>query len=238
MLFGERCRKLYEEGSTLMEVANLVNSTPGTVAKYIKKSGGTIRNSGTRVYDKIELKGELLSFFIGTLLGDGTIRKAGRRSKGTNYYYVYSDKNKSVCSYVKEFLESYGFKCSLVNWKANNKTYYATQTNSRPEFKTLRQLFYPKSKGRAIVPNIIITPDVLKWWYIDDGYFCKSLKYAVISRLKKDYNPFVIKQLKTLFGDGVKWRDYVIYIPKGKVKSFLSYIGECPVDDYSYKWGV
>lgn len=235
MLFSEKCRYLYESGKTLAEVAKELKSTPKTITKYIKKAGGKTRNQGTRIYEEIKIDGELLDFFIGTLLGDGTLRNISVRSRGANCYYSYSDKNKNVCLYVISFLEKYGFKCSLNSWVVNNHTYYSMQTNSRPEFSKLRDLFYDGDNGRAKIPNIIINGNILKWWHIDDGSLSNS-GAIYISRLKKDYNEYVFNQLKKILGDDLKWYDSSIYIPRRYSDKFFKYIGKCPIKEYKYKW--
>jgi transposase-like protein len=140
-----------------------------------------------------------------------------------------------------EFAEAIISHTSTLNWrklKYNQsslgwycKTPYCTNLHDQ------RQRWYPN--GIKIVPkDIKITPTMMLWWYLGDGY---KTKYGAVlctdSFIKNDN-----KRLANLISqEGIPCH----WTPRNRIRiegnfgfqQLISYIGESPVKCYEYKWG-
>ena len=178
----------------------------------------------------------------GCLLGDGCISKY-INNRNSNFRYLSSQKDHVVYIYKSiEFL----FKLES---NIKHRTYYDNRTNKTYNsyyfttpvseyFRNLRDIWYPY--GDKIIPlDLMVTPTVLKYWYIGDGHlrndgriylctngFSVSDVDAVVPKLKKYNAKRYLNNIK----------QPVIIIPRSKSKLFFDDIGECPIPSYSHKW--
>lgn len=180
--------------------------------------------------EDIIIDDSLRDFLYGTLIGDGYLRK----NKGGKSNYGYSDVSKNVILYVANELTRNKFECNIYY----HAGVWVVETKRYKKLSDFRNLFYPNEK--LITPDICLTPNILKWWYIDDGTYIKNKGGAAKIYCKKDqrYNKHVHDQLKQILNWDIKWQKDGIYIPSIKMNEFFNYIGGCPIKEYLYKWGV
>lgn len=199
----------------------------------------------------INMTDEMYEILRGALLGDGSLMIPKR---GINAKFSYMSKSFQHVEYVSNYFAEYsqcGIKRSDRYDKRTDKTYvsYNFRTNAS---KTLTDEYYKwYYDGKKHIPDdLILTPLMCKVWYIGDGcltrvsnndtsqklYLCtncfakEEIENILLPQLEK-FHPYLSKTEN----DG----QYRITIGHKKyIKKFIEYIGECPFDDYKYKWDV
>jgi len=186
-----------------------------------------------------------LEVINGALLGDGHLTK----QKHGNSQFSYTSKIKNHVEYVYNYFNNYSTKEGIKEYscydKRTNKVYtrYTARTQLNISFTKLKKIWY--KNNIKIIPNyLILTPLTCLVWYIGDGSLNCS-KYSQYVKLStncftyNELNSIIIPQLN-IFNAELKKTEknnqYIIYIPHHKIKEFLNYIGECPFDEYKYKW--
>jgi hypothetical protein len=243
----------YKEGYSLVNLSELYNYNIATIRYFLIKNNISIRNvkESVKKFHKIKeinIDNTLNENLIGWLLGDGGLRIS---KKSITPYFNYTDKKYTHIKYVERVLNSYNIKTNITQ---NKKSLcYQLQTESLTQFHKYYNLFYgyeglnENNQKRKILPNITLTPLILKNWYIGDG--SSSLqnqsfnnKGSICCKYKND---FILNQLNNLF-DEVKCYKYLTktgecysyHFNNTALKKLLKYIGKCPVKEYEYKWIV
>ena len=118
---------------------------------------------------------------IGTLMGDGSIRK---RDKNSSIRFSHSIKQKNYCEEKKNILKE--FNLSEFNEKQTKNNYRQIHTidfstRSHPVFNYYYNLFY-KNGIKFVTPEILknITPRGLAFWICNDGSYCKKQSYIIL----------------------------------------------------------
>ena len=209
-------------------------------------------NMAKQLIDKIEFTEEQRQILYGALLGDGSLIL---HEHGKNANFSYTSKSKQHVEYVsnpfKKYWSSEGIKQCTYYDNRTNKEYgrYVMRTYTNEVFTDERNKWY--KNGTKIIPkDLKLTPLMCKIWYIGDGGICHSnrsewIKLSTQCFSKEEQEEILLPQLSqfeaTLMKADVgknQQRQYYIYIPHRKEKEFLDYIGECPFDDYLYKWRI
>lgn len=177
------------------------------------------------------------------MLGDGGMRLTNH---AINPYFIYTDKHEDHILYVGNILKKYNIKYNITKNKTSGC--YQLQSETRPEFHKYYSLFYgydglnENNQKRKILPNIELTPLILKNWYIGDGgssRYSKSYNHRgfIIDKYKNDY---ILNQLNKITGNCKCYchsnKTYKYYFNNKSLIKLLEYIGECPVESYKYKW--
>ncbi len=246
----------YTNGTSLMKLSNEYGYNIATIRYFLKKNGIYTRTVKESVIDSIKTKEILGDDFlreniIGWLLGDGGIRIF----KGAvNPVFNYTDQHKDHILYVNDILNKYNIKTNITYNKHNSC--YSLQTEALPYFKQFYDLFYgypglnENGQKRKILPDIKITPIILRNWFIGDGCSSKGTKThnhrgVIADKFKND---FILEQLVSLFNTSDGGRvtccsdghnsiyGYKYYFNNKSFIKMLEYIGECPVESYRYKW--
>lgn len=186
------------------------------------------------------LSKEGIEWINGELLGDGCLQSRSKYSA----QFTYTSKHLKYCEYVKNTLEFFGILGGKINKRYHknlgNITYHY-RSLCYPELLVIRKKWYPK--GKKIVPkNIELTPLICRQWYIGDGSLLHQEKKR--PHLYLATNGFTILDVewlvKQLIKLGFKTTRQpalnIVSISVYSTKSFLNYIGVCPVECYSYKW--
>lgn len=243
--FNNQIIQDYLSGISGNRLSQKYNKNISSIMYLLRKNNIPIRSIGDNVikakYNKpnIIFSQEFKEILTGLLMGDGSLRI---HKKGRNPLYTHTDKNLEAIQYFKQLFENQGIKVSNIWINSKNKCYYF-QTESLKEFIEFYDLFYPIDSKKRL-PNINITPIILKFWYIGDGSIKKqngTLNNSC-NISNKWGNSFILNQFKSLFSNNSNYyKDEQkncgsFYIPhKGLIK-MLEYIGECPVECYKYKW--
>lgn len=238
----------YKNGESLMQLSLKYKYNIASIRYFLLKNDIKIRSVKESV-EKFAKKSDLIlddffmQNFIGWILGDGGLRICKNR---INPYFTYTDLKKDHIDYVSSILYKYNIKHSINIHKKSSC--YCIQSEARPEFHKIYNLFYgyeglnENNQKRKILPNIILTPIILRNWYIGDGCSSKCARSfnhrgSITCKYKND---FILNQFKNLFGDIKCYYDkrnsYKYHFNNKNLIKLLSYIGECPVDGYKYKW--
>jgi hypothetical protein len=119
--------------------------------------------------------------FIGSLLGDSSIRQ---RQKNSCFRVAHSLKQEGYINLKKNILKNFRIsefnkRSRVINKRRVEMIYLSTDTHS--VFNYYRNLFYENNR-KIISKKILdqITPTSLAFWICDDGSFCKKQEYFII----------------------------------------------------------
>ena len=232
-------------------VAKELGCSPETVRRNLYDYNIQIHKPNYHAYEqKIFLNEKQKDYLYGALLGDGCLAKSKRN---LNSQFTYTSKSFQHVEFVskpfEKILYKEGIKYTTYFDKRTNKTYerYVFRTVTDIGFENERKIWYPD--GTKHIPNgLKLNPLICLIWYIGDGgiYTNKNSQCIKLSTYcfdKEEQSDILIPQLKqfnaslmkaALSSKGIQ--QYLIYIPRLKIMDFLDYIGECPFDDYLYKW--
>lgn len=257
------CKKIYldkehlydlywNRGLSQKAVAKIFGCSVDTVARNLIDYGIPSHPIGYKhTIQKVFLSDYQRDILYGALLGDGCICGHPR---GRNYQFVYTSKSKQhvdyVCAPFLDFGVREGIKYTSVYDKRTCKTY------SRYTFRTMYDILFTEEYHRWYVDgvkhipaNLVLNPTICLIWYIGDGCLCNG---RASQHIKLSTHCFNLSELQNIIlpqlhafepslvhcGEGKDGRDqYFVYIPHKHIQEFLSYIGQCPFDDYLYKWG-
>lgn len=183
------------------------------------------------------------SVIEGCLLGDGHL-ELGKRCTNSNLSYRSSSK-KHVEFVHKQFINycSNNYKTikRTENYdKRTNKTYVSYY------FRTKKDKIFTEQYKRFYIGNIKVVPiDLilnkinLLFWYIGDGSIQDYIKIHTDSFSETEVD-FLCEKLSMFGAKKMKKQkfSYMVYIPRFFVKSFLNYIGDCPIEDYNHRWNI
>lgn len=239
----------YKKGESINRLSQKYNKNTGQIRYKLLKANIKVRNvkEGVKDYfrkNTIVLNNDFKATIIGMLLGDGGMKIS---KNGINPQFIYTDKHKEIIEYTITLFEKNNIKCSSI-WQNKSTKAYTFQTETRPEFLDVYNLFYPKEtmikqkQFRKILPDINLTPEILLWWYIGDGSSSKlSKSYNHRGQIScKHFNEFILNQLQVISNYPVKYYNHTkggtYYFGNKGLINLLNYIGNCPFACYNYKW--
>lgn len=180
----------------------------------------------------------------GCLLGDGCLEMHKKAKNACFTYRSASEQHtRFVHNFFKEFCsENYQeIKRGETFDRRTNKTYvsFYFKTRCLPVFTEQYRRFY--KQGVKIVPrDITADKETLLLWYIGDGELESSYGYIKLhsNSFSIDEVDFLCDKLKEFNAKSLrkKENEFLVTIPRNKVKKFLKFIGDCPFEDYSHKW--
>lgn len=202
--------------------------------------------------EPIKLSYEQIQVLEGALLGDGSLLM---HKNGKNAIFTYTSKSKQHIEFVGKYFKEY---CSTPSKYIKKTSYYDKRTDkiyTRYYFKTCSNSTFTEYYNKWYKNHVKHLPDGLKLtslscliWYIGDGglnnskrsqevklsthCFSKNSQEKILLPQLKQFNSYLVKADKDKLGN----YQYCIHIPHRSIKDFLEYIGECPFDDYLYKW--
>jgi hypothetical protein len=190
-------------------------------------------------HNHCELSQEMIEWISGELLGDGCFQS----SSSCSARFTYGSKYLEYIEYIKNTLELIKIKGRIhrqYHKRFDCYTYHYSSLNYI-ELLPLYKKWYPE--GKKIIPrDIKLTPLTLRQWFIGDGtyYFTARRKRHLwlcsqgFTRLDVDW---LVERLITLgFKSIRRLCSNRIRISSYSIKSFLNYVGPCPVQCYEYKW--
>lgn len=241
-------QKYVVEGLTQKQVGQLIGVTATTICKWLKKYEIPAHSGETwKVNKPFKLNTYQRQVIDGALLGDGTLILEKR---GINPYFGYLSKSEEHVKYVCDSLKEYArkgdyFKVGNYIRKDTGQPYTQCvfRTQSNPTLLPIYNKWY-LNKIKHIPRDLKLTSIVCLIWYLGDGTLCKSsgiIELCTDCFLKEELEEILLPQLASFEAYLKNFRKdcknyYRICIPYRQVPDFLKYIGDCPVQDYSYKW--
>lgn len=195
----------------------------------------------------IDITDEMYQILDGAMLGDGYL---GISKNGVNAFFRYCSKSYQHVEYVTRKFMKYGNISEADRYDKRTGKYNHTvsyYSHASPTFTQVQNRWYV-DRIKHIPKDLVLTPLVCKIWYIGDGSLRNSnrsntqdIVFATNCFELNEIETIIIPQLEQFeakiypIGKG----QYTVRIGKKKnVRKFLEYIGECPFDDYAYKWDV
>ncbi len=179
------------------------------------------------------------SFIIGTLLGDGYIRRIkGRKDAFLEVNHSITQKEYVEWKYkILKNLTRSGPKSRNGNGK---RIAYRFFTKQHSEFTKIMNLFY-KDKKKCI-PNLKLDPLTLAVWYMDDGSRCsKENVYLNTQQFSKDDQNKLLESLKEIGLEGTLNKDkeyYRIRFKTSSISKLFHIIKEYIIPSMKYKIGL
>jgi hypothetical protein len=180
----------------------------------------------------------------GCLLGDGHLEL---HENSKNASFTYCSSSEQHARFIHQFFINYcsdnysDIKRREIFDKRTEKTYvnYSFKTKALPIFTEQYYRFY-NNKIKIIPMDVEIDGTSLLLWYVGDGELDSRYGYIKLHTNSFTYDEVVLLCNKLFQFDAKPLKktnnQYLISVPRKKVKSFLSYIGKCPIDDYKHKW--
>lgn len=187
------------------------------------------------------LSGYVNDIIVGSLLSDGSL---GNTNNGKNYFWSHTCINEDYIDFLmsETGLELHKMIVKKGRYSINGKTGIAKQaylfkSRCSVTFTKYRNEWYPN--GKKIVPkNIKINPAVLLHWYLGDGSISDDCGITLSTdSFDEESLDFLLYELDKLgLNPTLNYLSNRIIIPNRRVIEFLTYIGECPVKSFEYKW--
>lgn len=252
LLTDEFFRKHYiEKKKTITQISNETGINSDVVRKYMRRLDIKVRspseqNQISRPLPSFVISKKCIGFLDGLILGDGSI-PYNKYERG--FPYTQGCKYREYLEYIKERFLKFGITSSpiLTKWindKRCKKGGYQEsyfQTHRYVTFKKFKQRWYENRK-KKIPRDFNFTPDSLLQLYLCDGNFYREIRLCMGGFDLKDvkfFRQLLIKRLNitprlintpSMDGRGD------LAIKNSETGKFLSYIGDCPVKCYKYKW--
>ncbi len=178
---------------------------------------------------------EQKSILIGTLLGDGTMRKKKNAHLEINHSFA----QKALVDWI--FGKFSSLVTTLPKWRKGNgrREAYRFATHKVPVLTSFYNLFY--REGKKVIPDDLkLNPLSLAVWFMDDGSKSRSSIYLNTQQFTKDEQFKLIYLLKNQFGiDSTLNKDKIYYrirIRTRSVKRFVELVKEFVLEEFKYKF--
>lgn len=179
------------------------------------------------------------SFIIGTLLGDGYIR----RVKGRQDAFLevnHSAIQKEYVEWKYEILKNLTRSGPKIRKGNGTRIAYRFFTKQNPEFTKFMQLFYKNKKKH--IPNLKLDPMMLAVWYMDDGSMCsKHNVYLNTQQFSKEDQYKLLGFLEKMGFEGTLNKDkeyYRIRFKSSSIPKLFGMIKEFIIPSMKYKIGL
>lgn len=171
---------------------------------------------------------------VGTLLGDGAMRKKTQALLEINHSFKQKDLVDWMYTKFKNFVGT-APKMRLGN---GERIAYRFTTKSVKSLTPFYNTFF-KNKKKVIPNNLKLTPLTLACWYMDDGSRCGENIYLNSQQFSREEQEKLCLFLKKQQGvsaslnkDKIYWR---IRVKKASVPKFIGLIREYILPSFSYK---
>jgi DNA-binding transcriptional regulator WhiA len=194
-----------------------------------------------RIKDSFKLSEKQKNVLLGTLLGDGSLKRRG------NFYRLHikhSYKQISLVRYKREvFSNITNMPTRVFFQRVKDKDYKFCEfvTLTHPEFSEYRKLFY-KDKKKVIsqkLKQLLKSPLSLAMWFMDDGcaeYAGVSFNTQCFSLKEVGFLSYILKENFGLDSTIRKNKNgWIIYIPKNNLNKFTNTIKKYLLPDFLYK---
>ena len=138
------------------------------------------------------------SILIGSLLGDGSLRKATGKLNAL-FEVNHSIKQKEYVDWKYEQLKMFVLTKPKSRILDKTRTAYRFTTRSLPQFTELYNLFYI-NKRKIIPSNLSLDSLALAVWFMDDGSKSRNSYYLNTQQFNIDDQRKLIEMLKLQFG--------------------------------------
>lgn len=178
---------------------------------------------------------EQKSILIGSLLGDGTMRKKKDAHLEINHSYAQKALVDWIYSKFKNWVRT------EPKWRKGNgkREAYRFATQKLPIFTPFYNQFYLNNK--KIIPiNLELSPLTLAVWFMDDGCKSRSSVYLNTQQFSKDEQLKLIDLLNKQFGiESTLNKDktyFRIRVRTSSIKKFIKLVEQFVLEEFRYKF--
>lgn len=244
------------KGRSLRSLAKEAEVADATVLRHMRLHEVPTRSKSDAQYvyakqknGELDLTQEAMEFLAGHIMGDGNLTNTGRSS-----YFTLSSKYPEYTQYVKDQLESFGFKCSEIynNSHTNrvsvngykSKPIYTVRTRAYSELEELRKKWYPDGKKKWPA-DLKISPILMREYFMDDGskghtptgrrsIYCT---FSLPSRSQEEAM-MIVSQLEEAGIKATYRKSDSVAVSVYSTLDFYKYMGDCPCSAMAYKWPI
>jgi len=243
---GKFLREILEEEylqnkKSISEIAKMIGKSYNFVRNRLKEFKIPIRSKAEASFKgenfNLKLTQRAKEFIEGGLLGDACLRKY---RGGRNAQLEYSSKFKRYLEWIKMELEKEGIEFSRIRYSGGG---FRLSSKAYPCLTELWLKWY-KNHKKIIPTDFRFTSISLRQLYLDDGCLAFSKKgkkgkpHIILSvqNFEEKEIEFLVLKLKEIGIQAKRKKDNTIYISCKSLDTFFSYIGDCPINVYTYKW--
>lgn len=176
------------------------------------------------------------AILVGSMLGDGTLRKQGAR-KNALFEVNHSVKFKTYVDWKWKHFQEYVLTPPKSRLGKGVRVAYRFTTRSLPIFTSYYRWFYPNQK-KQLPDNIKLDAKGLAVWFMDDGTRCRNATYFNTQQFRIAEQCLLRRQLKkigirsTLSRDKQYWR---LYVDTESTKRLMQIISPYVLSCFQYK---
>lgn len=238
-----------DEHKRLLDVSMEFKTTVKNIRKQLVDYGVTIRGRGYayNINPKKIFTQEQYEFFDGLMISDGSLcgTISTRTNRMKNFNISCAFKYEEFANYIRTELDLKPEVKRKVHisdrYKSGECVQHVMRSLSNILYTEERKRWYPD--GVKVIPeDYRFTPASMNMAYLGDGTLKKdtnrSIQISFNAFEKENIESTVIKSLNNIGIECYINKFNCIYIRTRSTSDFLSYIGECPVDCYKYKWDL
>lgn len=237
----DKFEELFNKGLSDYAIAKELNMSPDGVYSH-RMRHNYIRNNNLRFNTAIKLSYLQKQVFIGTILGDSSLR-LNKGCVSPSMSCAHGIKQKEYCEYKTQIFKNLGAKCNYHKRSTSDKRngiFYEDYTMfipANPEFLPYYKEFYRKNK--KIIPiNILsnFTEISLAFLFMDDGTKTKTSYKIATNGFDKENIVLFSNFLKAKFNlDTTIHKDNGLYIKTNSRNLFTYLISPYIIESMKYK---
>jgi len=236
---------------SIAEIATLANTSQTNINRWLIRRDIPRRSKlgMEKTANYVDLSPLALEFIDGWMLGDLCVFAEKHNTKSARV--AFGTKHEDCTQWMSNKMTSFGIKqCGQIHEniypEMNNCRTFSYQSRYYRDLKAVRDRWYRHDRKKIVPRDIVLTPDVVRYWYIADGWLsCPDhskpwIGLATHGFPKSDVE-FLVDKLQDINVKANRYKTNVIHIATGYVPLFLEYMGPC--DDelehlYYYKWEI
>lgn len=243
----------YAEGNSYDSISKSLGISHKRVNRILLRNRAVPRTlseaTHARFRDDHEFPAWLVEVLHGELLGDGHL-EIGRALVVRQAHFSYTTSRESYAMWLSSLFRDAGVGTTplahVVGRRKNGGTKdgYIFSTHSSTRLLEEQGRWYA-NKVKHVPRDLRLTPTVVRHWWMGDGTMCTKHKFGRFCT-----NDFCFEDVKWLseqlsLNAGIEcWpqlssrmkNQYNIYVPRRSMDTLLDYMGECPIECFSYKW--
>jgi len=241
----------WHNGLSIEEVAAIAGTSKTNINRWMMQLDIPRRDRqgiGKRA-NYVDLTPEALEFIDGWMLGDLCV--FAEKHNTISARIAFGTKHKDCTQWMSDRMASFGIEQGgqiheNIYPEMNNCRTFSYQSRYYRDLKPVRDRWYRSDRKKIVPRDIVLTPDIVRYWYIADGMLAcphherPRIGLATHGFPEEDVE-FLVSMLDTIGIQSHRQKRNSIYIPVGSVQDFLNYIGTCDKGLehlYYYKWEI
>ena len=238
-------------GLSIEEVAAIAGTSKTNINRWMmqldiprRSKAGIGKNA-----NYVDLTPGALEFIDGWMLGDLCVFAEKHNTMSARV--AFKTKHQDCTQWMSDKMTSFGIKqCGQIHKNVypemNNCETFSYQSRYYRDLKVVRDRWYRPDRKKTVPRDIVLTPDVVRYWFIGDGYLScpdnsKPWIGLATQGFPEDDVMFLVRRIENIDIEANRYKSNIIHIPVDSVQDFLDYIGPCDKGLehlYYYKWEI